>query len=69
MPLPLTVTVSVSTVVLLYMRVKVMVPVGLMPFESTAESFSIVPMAATFLPAGAADVPRVTEVGIGVVES
>jgi len=68
-PLPVTVTVSVSTVVLLYTSVNVMVPVGLIPSESTAESFRVTPMKATFLPGCAEDVPRMTELGLGEVES
>ena len=47
--MPVTVTVSVSTVVLLYTRVNVIVPVGLLPAESTAESFSVTPVTANFL--------------------
>ena len=68
-PLPLTVTVSVSTVALLYISVNVIVPVGLFPADRKAVSFSLTPTTATFLCDCAEDAPRVTELGLGDVES
>ena len=57
-----------STVVLLYTSVNVIVPVGLMPAESTAESFSITPAATEILFGCAEEALRVTELGLGEVE-
>ena len=45
-----------------------MVPVGLFPAESTAESFSVTPAATAILFGCAEDALRVTELGLGEVE-